>query len=345
MQAPPARGPRTRTSKKYRHGNAEDRFRLVLIAFVFGGPQFRSVPFTGPRALPSRQRLPIQENAANRTAARACHALPPRPASGHAAFFRRRPVAIVFAFHPCPLFSGVGCKREAHCFLPMSEFHIARMSVKMQEPVALTERDRAILTALTRKVRLLTIAQIARTWWDGNADPERNAKRRLAELERSGLVRSISISAHPELPLPYPEFVWKPGEPEPEFAPLSYRLQSRWVLPASVVVAVVGTKLSANLFGGKITRLPREDEQNHDVHLGALYLRFLKLFPEQAEAWLSEELIRRTRPQRRGEKLPDALVELNGRKHVVEFGGAYSKDKLKRFHGFCRWKRYSYEIW
>jgi len=300
----------------------------------------------GPKSAAITAAPPMLKNfSANRTAARACFALPPGHAFGHATFSRRRPVAIVFAFHPCPLFSGVGCEREAYRFSPMSGFYVARMSVKMQETVALTERDRAILTALTRKVRLLTIAQIARTWWEGSADPERNAKRRITELERSGLVRTISISAHPELPLPCPEFVWKPGEPEPEFAPLSYRLQSRWVLPAGVVLAVVGTKLSANLLGGKITRLPREDEQNHDVHLGALYLRFLKLFPAQAEAWLSEELIRRTRPDRRGEKLPDALVEMNGRKHVVEFGGAYSKDKLKRFHGFCRWKRYSYEIW
>lgn len=215
----------------------------------------------------------------------------------------------------------------------------------MQTLPTLSDRDKQILVALTRKVRLLSVSQIARTWWTETSDPERNARRRLSELERGSLVKIIEISAHPELPLPCPEFVWKPGEPEPDFGPLSYRLQSRWIEPAAGISAVVATRASANLFGGKVTRLPREDEQNHDLHLGALYLRFLKLFPVQAEAWLSDELIRRTRPDRRGEKLPDALVELNGKQHVVEFGGAYSKDKLKRFHGFCRWKRYSYEIW
>ena len=127
MQAPPARGPRTRTSKKYRHGNAEDRFRLVLIAFVFGAPRSDRGPSRAQERCHHGSAPNAQEIFANRTALRACFASPPGHASGHAAFSRRRPVAIVFAFHPCPLFSGVGCEREAYRFSPMSGFRVARI--------------------------------------------------------------------------------------------------------------------------------------------------------------------------------------------------------------------------
>jgi hypothetical protein len=63
--------------------------------------------------------------------------------------------------------------------------------------------------------------------------------------------------------------------------------------------------------------------------------------PELASSWIHEEEIKRERKQRRG-KLPDAIV---GKERVVEFGGAYKKEKLARFHKFCGARGFDYEVW
>ena len=51
------------------------------------------------------------------------------------------------------------------------------------------------------------------------------------------------------------------------------------------------------------------------------------------------------RLRRKGQKLPDALLLRSGTAHVVEFGGAYSKEKLRAFHSYCQQQELSYEIW
>jgi hypothetical protein len=43
--------------------------------------------------------------------------------------------------------------------------------------------------------------------------------------------------------------------------------------------------------------------------------------------------------------LPDAMIELEGRPHIIEFGGSYSKEKLESFYEYCTGNHFSYEIW
>jgi hypothetical protein len=95
------------------------------------------------------------------------------------------------------------------------------------------------------------------------------------------------------------------------------------------------------MFGGHGGRFPRESEETHDLHLATVYLRFRSVSPELTISWVHEEEIKRDRRQRRG-KLPDAMV---GKARVVEFGGAYKKDKLMAFHKFCETRGFNYEVW
>jgi len=211
--------------------------------------------------------------------------------------------------------------------------------------VGLTKRDREILDTITVRVKLLSIPQIARTWWGKSADPEGNARKRIRQLEDAGLLRAISIFAHPEILFAGPVATWTPGQPAPDAGEISYRLQSRWQLPYIPTSAVVATRKAANHFGGYGERLPRDAEQNHDLHLAGVYLKIREQDSARAKHWISEMHIKHSRPDALGEKLPDGMIRRGDNSQVIEFGGAYTKERVAAFHEFCERKHYQYELW
>lgn len=217
-------------------------------------------------------------------------------------------------------------------------------------PAMLTRRDLEILEALTKRVRVFTLSQIARTWWNTSADSDSVAGSRLQRLATENLIHLERASAHPELALEIPVATWKPGDCEPNFGAISYRLQSRWSSHPVLTACVSASKLAATRFGGFGGRPPREVERTHDIHLSHVYLRYRLEHPELLSTWVYEE---ETKFERRlsegkpkfGEKLPDVFLRAGADVRVVEFGGAYGKDKLAAFHGYCKERQYPYEIW
>ena len=213
----------------------------------------------------------------------------------------------------------------------------------MTERLTLTKRDEEILDALTLRVRFLSVAQIARTWWGATRQAEATATARLKRLAQAGLLERFRVMAHPELALIAPVIVWQPGAAVPNFGAAAYQLQSRWTQTVISMAAVLATKGAGHRFGGRGGRFPRQSEQTHDLHLGALFLVYRQRFPALFPYWISEERLREEKSY--GEKLPDALLRPPEGERVLEFGGAYSKDKLKRFHAHCAEKRLPYELW
>src|SRR5215471_18014519 len=63
----------------------------------------------------------------------------------------------------------------------------------------LTTRDLEILRALTRCIRVLTLQQIARTWWADSKDSAHVAENRLQALRNENLLHIERSPAHPEL--------------------------------------------------------------------------------------------------------------------------------------------------
>lgn len=203
----------------------------------------------------------------------------------------------------------------------------------------LSGRDNEILDALTHRVRVFSLSQIARTWWSVGKTKE--AKHRLQTLQAAGLVHLYSVVSHPEIPLAQPAYSWRVGEQEPDLGKISYRLKARWNLAPISTECVIATALCGRSRGGSGGRFPRESEQVHDLHLAAVFL----LHHRQAKAWRSEASLLRARCGIKGEKLPDAIVERNGSETIVEFGGAYSKRKLEDFHDYCQSIETNYEVW
>lgn len=213
----------------------------------------------------------------------------------------------------------------------------------MNSSYSLTARDLELLAALTLRVRFFSLAQVARTWWEDSAAGRANAQARLQVLERAGLITPFLALAHPELSLAAPLYGWEPGQPDPDLGAASYRLQARWRLPAVATPAVLATRAAGHRFGGRGGRFPRQSEQTHDLHVSTLFLRYRHDHPAWLSYWIGEERLREETAA--GAKLPDALLRLPTGDRVLEFGGAYSKAKLTRFHEHCVTFQWTYELW
>jgi DNA-binding Lrp family transcriptional regulator len=209
----------------------------------------------------------------------------------------------------------------------------------------LTPRDLEILDTLTLRVRYLSLAQIARTWWADAKDPPANTRERLKKLEAAGFLLRFTAMARPEFALIAPVIVWQPNDPMPDFGAASYQLQSRWMHSAVATPAVIATATAGHRFGGHGGRFPRQSEQSHDLMMGTLYLHYRQLLGHAVitTQWISEERLRAQKQA--GEKLPDAMLRSAQREFVIECGGAYSKEKLSHFHEYCAEQSLPYEIW
>lgn len=207
-----------------------------------------------------------------------------------------------------------------------------------------TARDEEILDTLTRRVRVLGLSQVAETWWNDSARKFDEAKGRLKQLERRGLVQFLNLLARPVPVLSSPLCVWKPGDPEPEFGAVSYRLRSRWIHPVRSVPGVMATAEAGIRFAGKGGRPPRASEATHDLCLAAVYLGMRIAEPTRAKRWISEAMLFE-RGLGRDDRLPDAAIVTRSGTTAIEFGGAYAAPKVSEFHRFCAEHDWGYELW
>jgi hypothetical protein len=210
--------------------------------------------------------------------------------------------------------------------------------------VLLTPRDRSILATLTSKVRLVTLHQVAATWWSGSGALP-NARQRVRRLRQADLLDARSLPAHPLLPLAAPIFTWAPGQPDPDCGAMAYHLQHRWTTQYQPTTVYFATHRAALHLGAPAPgRVEHPDQVTHDLHVSALYLRLRREHPDLAAAWVGEDVFA---AEREGQKLPDAVLkDSRGRVVlVIEFGGKYDPDRVRAFHDDCRRRQHSYQLW
>lgn len=209
--------------------------------------------------------------------------------------------------------------------------------------LALTQRDTELLEALTLRIRVLSVEQISRSWWQSSATSE-TASRRIRQLVDGGYLSRLSLMAHPETPVTEAVCVWRQHEQIPDFGAVAWQLNSRWPDPLVNTDCVIATRFAGRFFGGYGGRKPRRAETTHDLHLSAVFLQMRTNQPERAVTWSSEE--ERKKDAGHGEKLPDAIVSDGDRRTAIELGGkSYDREKLADFHAFCVEQNLDYEIW
>ncbi|MDA1013852.1 MAG: hypothetical protein O3A00_05285 [Planctomycetota bacterium] len=207
----------------------------------------------------------------------------------------------------------------------------------------LTDRDYEIVSALTQKVRLFSLRQLAGAWWDGELA---NTRRRLNVLVSVRLVQRVSVRARTLPPLTAPVVAWQPPESPPNFGQVAHQLQDRWVRRAvRTATAFIATERAARLIGGTArASLKQPAQATHDLGLSQVWLHFRSDCPARADAWRSEDLLAHTR---HGQKLPDAfLVDAEENTvAVIEFGGSYDGRRVRDFHNDCVIRNLPYQIW
>lgn len=206
-----------------------------------------------------------------------------------------------------------------------------------------TSRDLEIVEALTTKVTVLSLVQIANHWWQPSKRQRDNASRRLQAMERSGLVERRLMNAHPLLRQQEPLATWEPGEQDPDFDSLVAATHSRYRETPIPYVVFSASPLAANLFGSYLAR-PKPMQLTHDMHLGEVYLWYRHERPEQARQWLGEHVFGKA-----GFKVkdPDAFIcDSSGQPtRVIEHGGRYSLQQIWDFHLHCQQRGLPYELW
>ncbi len=210
--------------------------------------------------------------------------------------------------------------------------------------MTLSRRDIDIVRALTTRVRLLTVEQVAAGWWPGAREGREQAARRLRELCTVRLLEERPILAEPFIALSQPIVVWIPGDQEPDHHSTAWQLQRRWTETARQTLVFIATSFAADTLGGVAPRLPTLGQETHDLHVSEVYLRLRRERPELADRWLGEEIVR---PTRIDEKLPDALI-VDAQGHparVIEFGGRYDHKRVCAFHEDCAARGLPYELW
>lgn len=211
--------------------------------------------------------------------------------------------------------------------------------------MVLTERDTAIVRTLSTKVRVLTLAQIACSWWRDARQPGVLARKRLRHLTEARLIREEVLPAHPMLPLTEPMLSWRPEDADPDFGAVAYRLQRRWSGEYAPTRVYLADRLAGLRFGSAARgRIQHPDQTTHDLHVSALYLKLLSERPELAASWVGEDEFAK---EREGEKLPDAVLkdETGEVFFVIEFGGRYDAERFRDFHLDCRERELPYDLW
>lgn len=104
------------------------------------------------------------------------------------------------------------------------------------------------------------------------------------------------------------------------------------------------TRKTGNFFGGAGGPYRHRQQLTQDLHVGTLHVRLVQTDPVTASRWLSEDLLA---PERRGEKLPDAVIrDEQGRDRlVIEFAGAYGANHVDRVHQDCVKRSLPYKLW
>jgi len=212
-------------------------------------------------------------------------------------------------------------------------------------PIELTDRDCEILSVLTNRLRVLSVKQVARTWFSHTANPVRQARKRVRRLVVAGYLKYETVMAHKPLDVSGPKLSWRPGDPKPDLGKLAYQFKRRWRESIRPIDIVRASDAAHRTFGGYVRSGPlRISETSHELSLAEVYLWYRHHRPEQAKRWKPECELQAT-GNRHNSHLPDAVIPAGAGKRdlLIEFGGAYRKHKLLRLHEAYQLE--AYELW
>lgn len=210
----------------------------------------------------------------------------------------------------------------------------------------LTNRDAELLMMLCGSVRMASLDQIARACWGASKYHVTACRRRLAQLNKHGMIAATQAVILDVTILQQPLMTWRPGERMPNLAGVAWNLHRRWMAGYRPATIYYSTMAAARRFGGgRSGRIKRPFQVAHDIGVTEMYLAVRCLRPRLLSLWIGED---RLAPYRRRQKLPDAILATGPAAKpllILEFGGRYDKRRLIAFHEDAAERGVPYEIW
>ncbi len=206
--------------------------------------------------------------------------------------------------------------------------------------------EQTFLDTLTWRGRVATPGQLCRL-------PAVDHLSRGACLRHLGRLRQLGLVATSPLGLRIvqvnePLHTWDPGDDEPDFQGLAWKLEQRWSkLSAARAIVCRATRRAARLTGGIGGRLRQPCAIEHDLGAMSAYIARCWRDPSTVTDWLGEDIVRRQFSGEILRKVPDAAIVTpdNRLQTLIEFGGQYSPRKLEAWHRHCRRQAVRYELW
>lgn len=204
-------------------------------------------------------------------------------------------------------------------------------------------REEQIVRALANDVRVLSLSQVARTWWSDTRWGRSRAKTAMAVLEAEGWAQVHTSLARPIRELNRPLLSWSPGDEAPDLLELSRTLHRRARQDASMTAFVLAGARSVALFSRGRAPSVKLTQMTHDLHVAEVYLWY-RTNGLPARHWVSEDRLPRDWPLR---ERPDAtLTDDKGNiRRAIEYGGDYPAERLEELHCGLSSIGLNYEIW
>jgi hypothetical protein len=199
-----------------------------------------------------------------------------------------------------------------------------------------------IMDVLTRRVRLLSDAQIFELWPSSYGAPDALA-RAIGRLSAGNLLRCTTVTAHPRLSIDSPVASWEPTQAKPSITVTMRRIRRRWTEAATPIRVYWASRQASNLLGTFAAGCPLFMRRDHDLLLGEVFIHYRKCRPDLAQHWLGEAAVPKADS---GMTNPDALLFSDGHPTcAIESGGHSSREQVESFHNLCAERALAYEIW
>jgi hypothetical protein len=229
------------------------------------------------------------------------------------------------------------CRTDASKVLPPAALIPRSAEACTEMGMKIEPEEWQLLEILTWKLRVAAAQQLC-----GLGDKAAHALKRLLKKrwlsEEAMLVRILTLDQ--------PLVSWKPGEPAPDVSALSWQLEARRHRTEPTISRIIWAHARARrLTGGCSGPIRQPLQVEHDLGTAAMFFRRNELDSSNWDQWLGEDILRQT--ARRRQPIPDAAhCSTDGMiRLAIEFGGAYSADRLRRFHLHCRRCSLPSELW
>ena len=206
--------------------------------------------------------------------------------------------------------------------------------------------EEEILISLAWHVRVLSVEQLARTWWSGLATGTRLANNFVKARSATDWLHVRHVLSRKPTPLAEPLQTWHPDAPVPDFAELSRLLHRRARTPARKFRVVTASRKCRELFGmvGAAHR-PKLTQLSHELFVSEVFIRYLQNgFNVFSGEWVSEDRFPSSWPIR---VRPDGLIkDAEGNiVRAIEYGGAYGVRRLRGLYGALKGISLPCEVW